>query len=90
MVVIVTENAPQRLRGELTRWMLEAKAGVFIGTMSATVRELLWKKVKESSSTGGALLIYSSDSEQGYRLDMHGAPQRKVVDIEGITLIKTQ
>ena len=31
MIVLILERVPVGLRGELTRWLLEAKAGVFVG-----------------------------------------------------------
>lgn len=48
MVVMIVERAPPGLRGLLTRWMLEPKAGVFVGTMSAMVRDKLWQRVCRS------------------------------------------
>ena len=35
-------------------------------------------------------MIFNSDSEQGYSLEMIGDPKRCVVDIEVIELIKIQ
>lgn len=90
MVVFVMENVPEKLRGEFTRWMIEAKAGVFIGNMSATVRVSLWQKVNQGAVEGSALLIYSSDSEQGFNIEMMGAPKRSVIYLEGINLIATK
>ena len=90
MVVIVTENAPEKLRGELTRWLLETKPGVFVGKLSAAVRDRLWKKICENSDRPGALLIYSSDTEQGFCIKMCGDTKRSVVDIDGVQLIKVQ
>jgi CRISPR-associated protein Cas2 len=89
MLVIVLEGAPPKLRGELTRWLMETKPGVFVGKTSALVRQKLWDKVKENTLTTGALMIYSSDTEQGYAMEMYGEPTRRVVDLEGIQLIKT-
>ena len=45
MVVIVIDNASAKLRGELTKWLLEVKPGVFVGKVSAMVRERLWDKI---------------------------------------------
>lgn len=45
MLVIVTEAAPPRLRGYLSRWLLEVRAGVYLGDYSVRVREKLWKVV---------------------------------------------
>ena len=88
VVVLVTEGLKPGFRGELTRWLLEAKSGVFIGNVSATIRDILWDKVIEQSE-GSSVLIYSSDTEQGFSMRMSGTPARSVVDIEGILLIKT-
>ena len=83
------ENTSEGFRGELTQWLLEAKAGVFIGNISAAVRERLWHKVLIDDRTGSALMIYSSDTEQGFRMEMYGTPRRSVIDMEGLLLIKT-
>ncbi len=83
------DNAPEKLRGELTRWLLEVKAGVFVGKTSAAVREKLWEKVRQDRELSGALLIYSADTEQGFRLEMYGDPKRSVIDLDGLQLIKT-
>lgn len=90
MVIFIMENVTEKLRGEITRWMLEAKAGVFIGNMTAAVRKLLWNKVNENAEQGCALMIYSYDTEQGFEIEMLGAPKRSVIDFEGIKLISTK
>ncbi|HAV8228638.1 TPA: type I-E CRISPR-associated endoribonuclease Cas2, partial [Escherichia coli] len=35
MLVVVTENVPPRLRGRLAIWLLEVRAGVYVGDVSA-------------------------------------------------------
>jgi CRISPR-associated protein Cas2 len=87
MVVFILERVPVSLRGELTRWMLELKAGVFVGDVSALVRNLLWQKIGESIKGGGAILIYSSDTEQGFAVRYSGESSRKVRDFEGLLLV---
>ena len=87
MVILLTENVSEGLRGELTRWFLEVKAGTFVGNISAAVREQVWKEVKRQVVTGAALLIYSAQNEQGFSIEMHNMPKRKVVDVEGINLM---
>ena len=89
MVVLIMENTTEGFRGELTKWLLEAKAGVFVGNISAAVRERLWQKVLASDKTDAALLIYSADTEQGFRIEMCRTPRRSVIDIEGLFFIKT-
>ena len=90
MVVMVIENAPLKVRGELTKWLLETKPGVFVGNVSALVRDKLWEKVCEDTLMLSALLIYSSNNEQGFEIEMLGEPYRSVVDFDGVKLIKTQ
>ena len=52
MVVMILERVPRSLRGELTRWLVEVDTGVFVGRVSAAVRELLWEKVVEKAGEG--------------------------------------
>lgn len=87
MTVLILERAAPGFRGEVTQWLLEVKAGVYVGTISAAVRQRLWKKVRENMNSGAALLIYSAATEQGFQMEMHNLPERKVVDFEGISLI---
>ena len=87
MVVMLLESVPASLRGELTRWMQEIQAGVFVGSLSAMVRDLLWKKSKENRANGWCCQVYSTNNEQGYAIRVAGDAKRNVVDIEGILLI---
>ena len=45
MLVIVVENAPPRLRGRLAVWLLEVRAGVYIGDYGRRVREMIWGEI---------------------------------------------
>lgn len=89
MVVIVLDCARETLRGELTKWLLETKPGVFVGNLNAVVRDKLWEKVEKGEPTG-ALMIYSTNNEQGFTIQMLGEPHRSVVDFDGVQLIKVQ
>ncbi len=88
MLVLVTENASESLRGELTKWLLEVKTGVFVGKVSAIVREKLWDKVGLDRNLSGALMIYSADTEQGFKIELIGDPRRTLVDLDGLQLVK--
>lgn len=89
MVVFVLENATEKLRGVLTRWMIETKPGVFVGSLNALVRDKLWDMIPDHAPKG-ALMIYSCNNEQGFTIEMYGDPTRSVVDLDGIQLIKVQ
>jgi CRISPR-associated protein Cas2 len=88
VVVIIVERAPPSLRGDLTRWMLEPQAGVFVGTVSALVRDKLWERVCQGVKGGAATLIHSSDGEQGFGVRLWGAATRSMEDFEGLWLVR--
>jgi CRISPR-associated protein Cas2 len=88
MVVMILERAPASLRGQLSRWMMELKPGVFIGTMSALVRDELWDLCRTRVGEGGCLLIHPAQTEQGFALRAQGTLTRQPVEYEGLWLIR--
>lgn len=89
MVIILLEKVPASLRGELTRWMIEPKTGVFVGKLSAMVRDRLWDRVCTGNTTGAGMLVHAIDSEQGYTFRLHGTTSKTVVDFDGLSLIRS-
>lgn len=87
MTVIILERVSASLRGELTRWLLEPRSGVFVGRVSAAVRERLWKKVCDAAKGGGAMLLHHVATEQGFELLTNGRSGRVVREFEGLQLI---
>ena len=91
MLVLILEKVPVGLRGELSRWMIEPKAGVFVGSVSALVRDRLWQKVSTARGLKGTCVrIYSSNTEQGFLIESAGEPRRSVRDCEGLKLIEVR
>lgn len=88
MQVLILERVPAGLRGELTRWMIEVKAGVFVGTVSALVRDKLWERACRESRGGSAVLIHTTNSEQGYTVQLWGEPSYYLEDFEGLWLVR--
>jgi len=87
MVVFLMEKVPVSLRGEITRWMLELRPGVFVGNISALVREKLWETICQKLKGGAAMLLHSAANEQGYKIRTFGDSTRKVKDFDGLQLI---
>ena len=87
MVVMILERVPRSLRGELSSWMVEVQPGVFVGKVSALVRDLLWEKCVLKSGGGKCCQIWSTDNEQGFALRMVGDRTRRVVDMDGLLLV---
>lgn len=88
MVVLIVTAVKPGLRGELSRWMIEPQAGVFVGHLSGRVRDRLWDKVTKETRDGSAIMIYSARTEQGFALRCHGDRRRVPADYEGISLIQ--
>jgi CRISPR-associated protein Cas2 len=90
MVVIILENVRTSVRGELSRWLFEVKAGVFTGRVSALVREELWVLLGQKLGKGSALMLYPAKNEQGFTAKTLGFPSRTLVDFEGLLLVKSR
>ena len=88
MVVLILERVPTSLRGRLSRWMLEVKAGVFVGTLTARIRDELWTHAVAGCKDGSCLQLWSVPSEQGFAFRVHGDPTYHPVDFEGLLLMQ--
>ncbi|MFV8239975.1 type I-E CRISPR-associated endoribonuclease Cas2e [Aerococcus viridans] len=86
MTVITVRNAPNSLRGDLTKWMQEISIGVYIGNFNSRIRAELWGRVIESVQGGEATLSYYARSENGYEFETYNT-DRKRVDYDGIPLV---
>ncbi|GIG70557.1 type I-E CRISPR-associated endoribonuclease Cas2e [Phytomonospora endophytica] len=90
MVVIATTAVPDHVRGALTRWMTEPAPGLYVGTMSAKVRDELWYAVAASVADGAAVCLYPADNEQRYAIRTAGQRRRRPIDFDGLTLVAFQ
>ena len=88
MVILICEKVPTGLRGELSRWMIEPKTGVFVGKMSALVRDKLWQRVQSKLKGGAAIIAYPSNTEQGFTIQSCGDTTRELVNYDGLMLVK--
>lgn len=86
MLVIVLENAPPRLRGYLSRLLLELRAGVFIGNYSARVRERLWETIRKEVHPGNAVMAWDVPNDAGFDFDTCGENRRIPVLLDGLKL----
>lgn len=87
MLVIVVENVPPRLRGRLAVWLLEVRAGIYVGKLSKRVREMLWHTVVEGAEDGNAVMVWSTNKESGFDFITHGKNRRMPVDLDGVRLV---
>jgi CRISPR-associated protein Cas2 len=87
MMVIVVEGAPPRLRGRLAVWLLEVRAGVYVGSYGRRVREMIWGQVQGSIEDGNAVIAWAAPHEAGFEFDTCGANRRVPVDLDGFRLV---
>ncbi len=87
MLVIVTENVPPRLRGRLAVYLIEVRAGVYLGDTSRRVREMLWEEIEQECTEGNVVMAWSTNSELGYNFITIGPNRRLPVDFDGLTLV---
>lgn len=87
MTVIIVERVKPKVRGDLSRWLLEPHPGVFVGHVTSMVREKLWEATCKACGDGGIILIWSTNTEQRFDMRMYGSPGREVMDWEGLKLI---
>ncbi len=87
MLVIVLENAPPRLRGRLAIWLLEIRAGVYIGNYSVKVRDHIWNNVMEGIGEGNAVMAWRTNNEAGFDFMTLGTNRRIPVDLDGAKLV---
>ena len=87
MLVIVVENAPPRLRGRLAIWLLEVRAGIYVGNYSRKLREHIWEQVESGIEDGNAVLAWTSNNEAGFDFQTLGANRREPVEWDGVKLV---
>ncbi len=87
MLVIVLENAPPRLRGRLAVWLLEVRAGVYVGNYSRKVREKIWEQVIAGIEDGNAVLAWRASTEAGFDFLTLGINRRMPVEMDGTRLV---
>lgn len=87
MTVLILERAAPGVRGELSRWVLEIRAGVFVGTLSARVRNKLFELVCNKTIGGAVIMMWPARNEQGFAVRTFGDTTRAIVDVEGLTLV---
>jgi CRISPR-associated protein Cas2 len=87
MLVIVLENSPPRLRGRLAIWLLEIRAGVYVGNYSTKVRDYIWNQVEKGIENGNAVMAWRTNSEAGFDFVTLGNNRRIPVELDGAKLV---
>jgi len=89
VIVLVLVSVPARLRGEVSRWLLEIAPGVFTGRVNRRVRENLWGRVLSGLGDGSAVLVAADRRrEQGCEILTAGRGRWVPADFDGLMLVR--
>lgn len=88
MLVVVTEAVPPRLRGRLAVWLLEIRAGVYVGDTSRRTREMIWEQITVLAEDGNVAMAWASPSESGFEFQTYGDNRRVPVEHDGLRLVR--
>ncbi|WP_299946899.1 type I-E CRISPR-associated endoribonuclease Cas2e [uncultured Microbulbifer sp.] len=86
-LVVVTEAVPPRLRGRLAIWLLEVRAGVYVGDVSRRVREMIWQQVQGLAEDGNVVMAWATNTESGFDFIAYGKNRRTPIDYDGLRLV---
>ncbi|MBA4376531.1 MAG: type I-E CRISPR-associated endoribonuclease Cas2 [Anaerolinea sp.] len=87
MVIMILEKVPASVRGELSRWLFQVRTGVYVGHVSARVRDKLWEKCVEKRRAGSIFQAWSTNNEQHFGMRLEGDNDREIVDCEGLQMV---
>ena len=87
MLVVVTENVPDRLRGRLAVWLLQIRAGVYVGNTSRRIREMIWEQCQTFVDEGNIVMAWATNTESGYDFQTLGQNRRIPIDMDGLRLV---
>lgn len=87
MIVVVLEAVPPRLRGRIAVWLLEVRAGVYIGNYSQKVREVIINNITQGLETGNAVVAWKTNNDAGFDFETYGENRRIPVEFDGVKLI---
>ena len=71
-------------------WLLEVRAGVYIGDVSRRTREMIWEHLVEGYEDGNVVMAWSSPNESGYEFQTLGENRRLPVEYDGLFLVAFQ
>jgi CRISPR-associated protein Cas2 len=86
MIVVVLSNCPNSLRGDLTLWLMEITTNVYVGNISARVRDNLWDRICDNIGNGNAVLAYTTNNEQGFDYRLCNS-YSQIKDFDGLKLM---
>lgn len=69
-------------------WLLEVRAGVYVGRVTRKTREMIWESVVAGVEQGNVVMIWRSPTPSGFEFRTVGSNRRIPVDFDGLTLVQ--
>lgn len=69
-------------------WLLEIRAGIYVGDYGRRVRERIWEDVSAMLEDGDAVMVWSAPTDQGFKFLTEGLNRRMPVDFDGLNLVQ--
>lgn len=88
MMVLILQSVSAGVRGEIARWLIEPYPGVFVGYVSARVRDKLWEKCHNDKKVNGVVQIWNTNNEQHFKFRGFGSLRRELIDMDGVQLVR--
>ena len=82
--VFLLHRPPANVRGQLRRYLYEVRPNCFVGTISPSVRKILWEELTKLSVN--ADMICRSNSEQGFVFQTTQEELFNFTDYDGVLL----
>lgn len=91
LCVFISSSVPPGIRGAMNQWLLEVLPGVFVGRVSARIRDYLWKELSDAlpaaEGSYAALIKQTDETEQGFSVDTVGDYRYELADFAGLFLV---
>ncbi|SVJ34818.1 CRISPR-associated protein Cas2 [Klebsiella pneumoniae] len=68
-------------------WLLEVRAGVYVGNVSARIREMIWQQINEFAEDGNVVMAWGTNTESGFDFQTYGENRREPIDFDGLRLV---
>lgn len=92
--VLVSSSVPPGIRGSLNQWYIEVQPGVFVGRVSARIRDYIWSILEDAlTSVEGAYaasITQDPYAEQGFTARTVGTHDYEIRDFDGLQLVARQ
>lgn len=86
MTILILERVTPSLRGELSKWLIEVRAGVFVGSINVLIQEALWDRAVARAEFGTVTMIWRKNNEQGFEVKTWQPKDYIPINVEGVWL----